>query len=465
MNRILICLLVFGVSTFTMYGQTEESAFSATGRGGTATAFVTDYQAIGINPANLGFHTEYGIALGIGEIGYGFYSTALERADVRSIIFNNDDTISAEDQATLAEAFLNEGFRFNVDILPVGVSFHIPNFGTLGISLKGNIAYSTRFAGEAANILFQGYDYTGYFDTVIVDGEDIYGVAYEPLSLSQLFEGTSIKMSYNSEINLAYGTKLLGNEDDPDAFKLYGGIGLKYKIGYAYLDFNADGGTITGVSALGLNILDLQPGETISPINENSLQPVGHGFGVDLGVSAKLGDNITLAAAITDMGKMHYTANVLQIDDYVLDTLHFSGLNTIDPEDILSEIFDNENIIHYSGLSDFTVNMPTRLRLGGSLEVGESLSLGIDGVFPMNEEAGSFASPILGLGGQLTILKILKLSAGISTGGGYGTNIPAGIGFDFHFWELGFATRDLTTWFGEASPNVSFAMGVLRFKI
>ena len=49
-NTLLIVLVL---SSFNVFGQIENSSFTATGRGA-ATTFVTDYQALGINPANLG---------------------------------------------------------------------------------------------------------------------------------------------------------------------------------------------------------------------------------------------------------------------------------------------------------------------------------------------------------------------------------------------------------------------------
>ena len=108
MSKKLYLLPVLIILTTYLNAQLEESSFSATGRGGTATSFVTDYQAIGINPANLGFYTDHNFAMGIGEIGYGFYSEALVRDDIRAIIFNNEDSLSNEEQETLAHAFLNE---------------------------------------------------------------------------------------------------------------------------------------------------------------------------------------------------------------------------------------------------------------------------------------------------------------------------------------------------------------------
>lgn len=461
LKKLFIACLITSTG-ISLSAQVEESSFGATGRGGTATSFVTDYQAIGINPANLGFDTDFHIALGIGEFGYGFYSEALAKKDVRNILFNNEDTIGTAEQELLAREFLNEGFNVNIDVMPVGLSFEIPKFGTIGLSIKANVAYRTKFAGEAANIIFEGYNYAEYFDTIIFEDGTLSGVAYEPLSLSELFKDTEISLSVNSEFNLAYGRKILG---DDETFALYGGAGIKYILGFAYLDISSVDGNLTGISALGLDILDVNTLNTPFPITSSGAEPVGSGVGFDLGISAKAGKILTLGLAITDIGKMTYDANVLVINDFVMDTVSFSGVNTTDPLELVSQIFEDENLIQYTPESQFDVSLPTKVRLGGSLEVSDIFNIGVDAVFPVNSVAGSLETPVLGLGGEITVFKVLKLSAGLSTGGGYYYNIPAGVGLDLKFWEIGVATRDVMTWFGEASPTVSFAAGFLRFKI
>ena len=445
-----------------LFAQVEESSFSATGRGGTATSFVTDYQAIGINPANLGFDTDFKIALGIGEFGYGLYSEALVKDEVRSILFNNEDTIGPAEQEVLARQFLNEGLNVNIDVMPVGLSFEIPKLGTVALSIKANVAYRTQFGGEAANIIFEGYNYEEYFDTIIFEDGILSGVAYEPLSLSELFEDTELALNVNTEFNLAYGRKVFGTDE---TFSLFAGAGIKYILGFAYLDISSAGGNLTGISALGLDILDVNNLATPFDITNSGADPVGRGFGFDLGLSAKAGKALTVGIALTDIGKMTYDANVLQVNDFVLDTVSFSGVNTTDPIELISQIFDEESLIEYTGLSEFEVSLPTKLRIGGSLEVSDIFNIGVDAVFPINTVAGALETPVLGLGAEVTVLKIIKLSTGLSTGGGYNYNIPAGLGLDFDFWELGVATRDVMTWFGEASPTVSFAAGFLRFKI
>ncbi len=460
MKKLLSILIPVILATGAQ-AQLEQSSFGATGRGGTATSFVTDYQALGINPANLGFQTKYAFSLGIAELGYGIYSEALVKDDVRAILFNNEDSITAAQSEVLAQAFLNEGIQFNVDVMAVGFSLRVPKFGTLAFSVTGHAAYNSKFDGEAANIIFEGYDYAGYFDTVIVTPTEIYGVAYEPLSLSELFGDSEFKFDVNTSFNFGYGLKLFGSEETISA---YAGIGFKYILGYGYLDMHSDGSTITGISALGLDILDLEAGIT-SPITASAAEPVGRGTGWDFGFSVKIRDALTASASIVDIGKMKYTANVLQINDFVLDTVSFSGVTSTDPIQIISDMLNEQDLIEYSGLSEFEVSLPTKLRLGASLKINDLLDVGLDAVFPMNEVAGAIETPVIGVGAQLTLFEILNLSAGLSAGGGYAYNVPAGIGLDFKIWEIGVATRDALTWFGETSPNVSMAIGVLRFKI
>jgi hypothetical protein len=64
--------------------------FNTTGRAA-ATTFVTDYQAIGINPANLGWtwrHTDKHVAVGVAEGSYSLYSDALTRDDMRDRVLD-----------------------------------------------------------------------------------------------------------------------------------------------------------------------------------------------------------------------------------------------------------------------------------------------------------------------------------------------------------------------------------------
>ena len=53
-----VVALVLLTSAYSINAQFEGSSFTSTGRGG-ATTFATDYQAVGINPANLGWEYKF----------------------------------------------------------------------------------------------------------------------------------------------------------------------------------------------------------------------------------------------------------------------------------------------------------------------------------------------------------------------------------------------------------------------
>jgi len=88
---------------------------------------------------------------------------------------------------------------------------------------------------------------------------------------------------------------------------------------------------------------------------------------------------------------------------------------------------------------------------------------------PINEVPGAYDKVIVGLGTRISPVKWFRGSIGVVSGGATGTNIPMGISF-FPFnnesfsWELGVAVKDITTYFTQDKPTVSYAMGLLRFS-
>lgn len=82
MLRKYFTLYVLLISASFVRAQEGSSSYSAVGRGGVATTFVTDYRAIGVNPANLGLnqsHRDPKITFGFFEINSTFFSGAFSR--------------------------------------------------------------------------------------------------------------------------------------------------------------------------------------------------------------------------------------------------------------------------------------------------------------------------------------------------------------------------------------------------
>lgn len=453
--------LAFLIITFQLVqSQTEGSSFNNTGRGGTATTFATDYQALGINPANIGLDSGHTVTFGFGEVGLSFYSSALAKTDVQKMFLGGENPISEQEAIELGRSFAEAGMTVNYDLRAFGMSIDMGKAGGLAFAIDTRASHYSIFGTEAARLIFEGYDYTEYFDTIITTPEDTFGVAYDPVSLSEITDGTKIQAQADVAFRAGWSFPLFYNDD----IKVYLGVGVSYILSYGYFDFKADGSTIEGISAISANPFELDNSDTPSPIN-NDFKPVGKGWGFDLGATIQYGDKLTFGASVLDLGRVKYTANAIVLNDYILDTVSFSGVDYTNPVLLIKDIVEDEALLEYNGIENFNASLPTRFRIGAGFAVFKNLQLGADLVVPLTSVAGSYAKSNLGLGAELRFARIFNVSGGVSFGGGYKPAIPFGFGIDLGFWELGLATRDITTWFGQGSPYASIAGGFLRFKI
>ncbi|MBL0045197.1 MAG: hypothetical protein IPP33_12640 [Flavobacteriales bacterium] len=149
--------------------QTEMSAFSSTGHAA-ATTFVTDYQAIGINPANLGWKWRFEnkhIAIGLLEGTYSIYSDALTRDDMRHRMINVDlDFTEAEKQAA-GRAFADAGVTLNADVMLMGACYASEKLGGFAFQVRDRAQWNSKFGPGMAELMFEGYR-SNYFDLLVL---------------------------------------------------------------------------------------------------------------------------------------------------------------------------------------------------------------------------------------------------------------------------------------------------------
>ena len=114
--------------SFIAFGQSEMSVFTATGRAGASTTFVTDYQSLGINPSNLGwtFASDKKISLGLLEGGYSIYSEALLKSDLANSLKEGETDFTYDEKVQAAKQFSSTGVAANIDLEWIAFSIH-PN--------------------------------------------------------------------------------------------------------------------------------------------------------------------------------------------------------------------------------------------------------------------------------------------------------------------------------------------------
>ncbi|MCB0428937.1 MAG: hypothetical protein H6585_15185 [Flavobacteriales bacterium] len=493
MKYLLIAMGAVAIS-LPVRAQQERSVFSATGRAGVSTSMVTDYQTIGINPANLGLPPKYEghfVSFGLLESAYSIYSEALTKPDLRKSIrdFNSDD-FTYEDKVKAAKEFADAGLSINVDLGLLNLAVQTKKIGGFAFGTRERIQWYSRFNDLTSDILFEGFNADYFTNKIMMNGDtllasdpnfnpDSVKEAYtnQPKLFSEILDGSRISLSWMREFNFSYGVKLFGiakDEGDGDKLALYAGAGLKYLSGMAIVDVTADGGQLKAISAV-TPAIDIDYGSA-GKINPSNLEQgsgflpksVGSGMGLDFGVTLTLNDNIKASAAITDIGSMTWNGNVYEARDTSLWDSESAGFNSYNIFSEATEILGDSGMFTWDGQAERKEKLPTVIRLGGSIAFSEKLELGLDAVMPGNDEPGNIEKPVIAVGGDFQALPWLRLSTGLTVGGNYGFNLPAGLVVDMGeggTWELGVATRDVLTFVSKNNPTLSMAFGFLRFRV
>jgi len=449
-----------------LFPQTQSGAFTVTGAG-YSTAVVTDYQCVGLNPANLGWRrNNHLMNIGIGESSVSIYSEPLKRTLVNDL-FNANKRFTDIERQEAVENFTDTKLQMEANVSGVGLSFQDEKIGGFGFTIRERLMWDSNLNEESAEILFKGYN-ASYFDTLVIDREtgDTIGISLNPRQASDLFEGTRLEAVWFREYNFSYGRSIVNREN----FSIYAGVGFKFIEGYSIFNYNYKDGILRAFSALNPVIEVDYDAYSPSEIDNNKYQTVGKGWGIDFGLSALLFKNLRIAVSLTDFGKIKWDGNVYKGESALLSDIETSGINNYNIFEIQQSVTSNSITWgEWEGLENKTTELPMSFRAGASYLLKNKFEFGTELYLPINEVPGSYDKVIVGLGTRISPVKWFRGSVGVVSGGATGTNIPMGISF-FPFnnksfsWELGIAVKDITTYFKQDNPTVSYAMGLLRFS-
>lgn len=493
MNKLLTFLAL--ILSTAVFSQNEYIAYPATGKG-VSTAFVSDYHCLGINPANLGWkkYEKKSVAMGTSEFGLSIYSESLAKQDLRDNIWGavrsgSLDSLSNEEKIAAAQGFASD-FAFNWDYNMFGISYQNEKFGGIAFSLRSRATWASSFDDSFTDILFQGkfsnyFDSLNYFngmDTVLIANDGslspeqnanvISGQASVPLNISNLVGDSYMRLSVNREYHVGYGRKLFGKDT---SFALYAGVGAKYIQGIAMMDLSSNGSSYQMISAFSPGF-DIDYG-AIASGNPSAIagqaqnfwrSPVGTGFGLDFGVSARLFKSLQLSASITNIGSMTYSGNVYEGVDTLVVSYSSQGLQDMNIANSVPELLEESGLFKLRGVEETKISLPGTMRLGAKLDLGKIARVGVDLVAPFDRTIpGSVNGFAWGLGGELGLAQgKIYLMGGVTGGGGYDFQVPLGINFVLGggAYEVGIASRDAVTFFVQNKPTVSAAFGFARVR-
>jgi hypothetical protein len=479
-----LLFIAFAFMSIAGFSQMENAAFTETGRGASF-AFVTDYQALGVNPANLAFGNRYDkkYTVGFAQFGLSFYSEAFTRDQLIDAIGNVDGNLTTSEKQQAGIDFANSDYSLDLYTNLFGFAVNTEKAGYFALSVNLRTSYYSTFNETGANQLFNGY-IDPYFDQWEVQNPDgttsiipnggansdrlddvILGIASNPQFASTLYSGTRLKAMAFTELNFGYGRNVYESED----ISVNAGVGLKYLQGLFVTDINLQGGRveeafISATPALGIDVGDEQTNPSFK--DGTGYTPVGDGFGFDLGINAEIGNQFRISASVTDIGSITYDGNVFSTADTVVFDIETQGIDSYNVFGNFDSFAGDDGVFQWEGQRERKVTLPTQFRAGLGYFHNEKLRLGLDFALPLNDEPGNIERMAFAFGAEFLPTKSVSLSAGIGAGDNFGFRVPFGLNFILGegTWEMGVATRDLMYAFRDDRPNLSLVMGLLRFR-
>ena len=181
MKKVLLAATALLAGHFTAFAQSESSSYSVVSRGGVQNTFVHDFQAIGINPANLGRSSSL-VSFSVAEFG-GFYSSqAFTRKTLKNAIKLTSDTgIGMEERMELARAFTSDNvLNLGADVNTLAISVSVPKIGGFAVSNRQRMLGHVGFNKNFSELLFLGQDASMFSE----EEPD------ETLFVSEIFDGS-----------------------------------------------------------------------------------------------------------------------------------------------------------------------------------------------------------------------------------------------------------------------------------
>jgi hypothetical protein len=477
-----ILAIASGISIGEAVAQTEAADYARIGYAGFISTVASDYQCVGINPANLGFipSTEIfdlstpmqpgveikrrNFAFTVAEGGVSLHSDALDRSGLLDMITQTSSgSFSAEDKRNAARSFIDKGVRFNIDMIVFAASAQSQEYGGVAFTWRERIGGTYLFNESASRLAFEGR-YFDYFDSSYVTfNGDTVGVSTDPKNYSELFDGTRLSTVWFRELGLSYGYRVRDGED----LDLYLGFGAKYLLGYAYVDAFVENGALKAASSLS-PFFGISYGKVTSPslLPGNDFEPVGRGWSIDLGATLTY-EKWSFALSIIDLGRMTWDGNVFTAKDTILNGVSSTGFESFNIFEEAPKITGDGNFFKWEGLAAASSDLPARLRLGISHVYDKHWSFGIDAVFPVNEASGALGEPIATAGADYRPNTWFRVGFGLGGGGNMGAFLPVSVLFSLfdNRWELGLSSRDVITYVIGDRPILSAVIGVARVRI
>lgn len=457
LTKILL-VITFSVPCFAQSGSIGAVDARSMGMGKTYNATATGVYAIGINPADIFVANNYGINIAtvfpLPEVSVRTGTNFITLDDVNYFfggVNGQSRLLTDADKQRFDNLFANGGFGFaDATVTLFSISMNASSLGAIAFSVSD-------YAGARVN-----------FPRAIVD------IALNGNSTNTVYSlnDSDIKSWWIRNYSVTFAKKIEGLFSGFSA-----GVTLKYVQGFSYagtdrINTSFQSGSaneITGsadlraISAFSDDFgvkYDFEPDSLKKSSNIGLFpKPAGTGYGVDLGVSALIGEDWKFSLAVTDIGSINWDANAAEYSA-------FGQIKFDDPTNKAQRDSLKDQIVGKGKrIAGFSTRLATALRFGVShyffgneSDNSGSLLLAFDFNQGFNDMPGNSKKARISVGMEWKPLQwIPYLRSGISVGGETGLNWALGLGMDAGLVDFNFSTSNMETFI---APNYAKQVSV-----
>lgn len=414
-----------------------------------------NYQALGINPANLGRANSFRTSAGFLQFGGNFHSEGLNLTQLLALSFSNQSFDSSLRNTLLSqnsdpsEQF---GYEANFDMNWAAFSVASPRLGGIAVNVQDRLASTSEIPNPFFGVLLQG-DKAPVFDSIS-----------NPNDLPGIGDGTYISYSHIRALRVGYGRKLI---DIDEIMTLYAGATFQYLWGIGYYQADVVEGRFASIASFS-EAYRVNYG-TVNIQNPNDqrrlLSSAGNGVAIDLGLSLDIGEKLNVGAAVIDMGGITWEKDIVEAEadfEALLDSVKDGLINSYE---ISQEVGNLNDIVAERPGESFRTSLNSHLRLNASYRVLPRMVLGADLVVPfrnadartVDQDAGVLTTTL----SWAIVPKVVNFGTGVVYSPSFGYRWPAGVVIGLGQTAISITTADCLTFLTARDPLASLSIAFI----
>lgn len=421
------------------YGQTTPAQVA---KNQTFTTNFYDYNSMDFNPANLAANRREGkkVSFGLLQLNMLMFNRELKRD-----LLHDGSMEYLSDPGHWFDDILIERTHIAMENTWLGLNFNTKKAGSFGINLKTHIQADAELNGAFEDLDFEGSSFSNLPDIIMNTIEESSGNI--PAG-----DVSTVRMNVVNEIGTAYSRQIVNTKK----VQLFGGVGVKYLMGFADVNVQFNNHQVAGYYSLSSMLPDEFAGDSTSADMQHN-KKFSHGFGTSFGTQLRF-QKLRAGVSVVDVGFIKWPTQ----------DIFFTK------EDVIGEVITEgeidqaiDNVLKDSRRdADGKERLPVKMIIGTSYDVHKYVAFYLDVIAPLNESQRNMTRPTVGVGTWLSAMNIVTLKVGATLTDKKLVTVPMYLslfsGKNQNF-EMSFGTSDFVSFFKQNRGYMNMEAAIMKY--